>query len=845
MLVTRTSGDGSVGAGDAATARGRISLGDFVPVALQMLLVLVVLRQFQIEGKAFVELAAYTFVGFGVHAFLPLRWRLPFFALLSLGSIAFVLGAANAAWIIAIGGVLIGLCHLPVAPRWRVVLLLAVGALLMAQRSKWLPVPWSEAIWPILGSMFMFRLIVYFYDLTHDKTPVTAAQSVSYFAMLPNVCFALFPVIDFKTYRRSHYARDAAVVYQKGVDWIARGIVHLILYRYVYYYLTLAPSEVGAPADLLQYLVANFMLYLRVSGLFHLIVGIVHLFGFDLPETHNRYLLASSFSDYWRRINIYWRDFMQKVFYLPAVFAFRRFGMRWALVLAVSYVFVLTWFLHSYQWFWLRGSWLLSWQDGLFWAILGLLVVANSLYEASHGRTRSLRPPAWSLRSAAGTIAKTYATFWFICVLWSFWTADSVGAWWSLWSALGGPLTPQVVVFPLLALAIIVLGSIPAETIATARTPERVRRLLWRDRAVTAAMLVALVLVSVEAVHTKFGATIATTVHSLRSAKLSRLDGAKLERGYYEGLMDVGGFNSELWEVYNKRPENWLAVDFTGLKRFTGNFAQNELIPSAVSASQYGTITTNRHGLRDRDYGDARPAGTLRIAVLGSSSVMGWGVGDGQTFEALLEDRLAREPIDTGFAAVELLNYGVPGYQPPQQLVNFERSLQLGPNAIMYIATGREPSRSAEYLAEVLRKRIAIPYPELQAIVAEAGVTPEMDQAAILKKLEPLRGRILKAVYGRLGAQARERGIAPLWVFLPQVEDGPWREETPEALRIAQESGFRILDLDDVFRGHAVESIRLAQWDLHPNAQAHRLLADRLYAELKRGGPALFESAAR
>lgn len=828
-------------ASDVSLAPGRISPFDFGVVAVQLLLILLVLRQFQIEGKAFVELAAFAFVGFGVHAFLPLRWRLPFFALLSLASLAFVLGPVNAAWIIAIGAVLIGLCHLPLAARWRLLLLLAAGGLLMAQRSKLLPIPWSEAIWPILGSMFMFRLIVYFYDLTHDKTPVTWAQSVSYFAMLPNACFTLFPVIDFKTYRRSHYAGDACAIYQKGIDWIVRGVVHLILYRYIYHHLTLAPSEVAAPHDLLQYLVANFMLYLRVSGLFHLIVGFVHLFGFDLPETHRRYLLASSFTDYWRRINIYWKDFMQKIFYFPAVFAMRRLGTTRAMVLAILYVFVLTWFLHSYQWFWLRGSWLLVWQDVLFWAVLGVLVVLNSLYEARFGRKRSLRAPVWTWRSAALTVAKTFATFWFICVLWSFWTAESIGAWLSLWSALSGTYTMEVLLYPLLALAIIVLGSIPGPQADN----NSMRRQLWRERATTAVMLIGLLGVSIEAVHTRLGDGFATTVHSLRTAQLSRLDMAKQERGYYESLMDVGGFNSPLWEVYNKKPANWLAVDFTGLKRFTGNFAQNELIPSAVSVSQYGTITTNRYGMRDRDYVQARPSDTLRIALLGASSLMGWGVDDGQTFEALLEGRLASERGDTGFGRVELLNFGVPGYQPPQQLVNFERALALQPNAIMYIATGRELNRSAQYLAEVVRKRIAIPYPELRAIVEESGARPEMDETAILKRLEPHKGRILKAVYGGLGAQCRERNIAALWVFLPQVQDGPWREETPEALRLAQEAGFQVLNLEDVFRGRPVETIRLAEWDEHPNQMGHRLIADRLYAELVRRGPALFEAAAR
>jgi D-alanyl-lipoteichoic acid acyltransferase DltB (MBOAT superfamily) len=829
-----------------ASARALIGLADFAVVAVQLALVLLLLRQFQIEGKAFVELAAYAFAGFAVHAFLPLAWRLPFFALLSLGSIVLVLGPANAAWIIAIGAVLVGLCHLPLSVRLRGSLLLAVGALLIAQRATLLPIPWPEAIWPILGSMFMFRLIVYFYDLRHDKTPVTLAQSASYFAMLPNACFPLFPVVDFKTYRRSHYAQDAYATYQKGVDWIVRGVVHLILYRFIYYHLTLAPSEVAAPDTLLQYLVANFMLYLRVSGLFHLVIGMLHLFGFGLPETHNRYLLASSFTDFWRRINIYWKDFMQKIFYFPAVFALKKLGTTKAVIVATMYVFVLTWFLHSYQWFWLRGSWLFVWQDILFWAVLGMLVVINSLYEIKYGRKRSLGVQSFSVGSFAVTVAKTYATFWFICILWSFWTSESIGEWLALWDALGGDFSWGALLYPAIVLAVIVLGSIPRETAQGAKAAAAAaQRLMRRDRLVTAAVLVSLIVISVEDLNRRLGTELATTVHSLRSAHLSRLDNAKLERGYYEGLMAVEKFNSQLWEVYTKRPTTWLAADFTGLKRFTGDFAQTELIPSSVSSSQYGAITTNRFGMRDKDYADAPAPGVLRMAVLGPSNVMGWGVADDATFEAVLEARLNQAPPAGGAAAYELLNFGVPGYQPPQQLVNFERALALQPNAVMYVATGRELQRSAAYLAEVVQKRIAIPYPELQAIVDRAGATPAMDETELRRRLDPLGGEILEVVYRTLADRARERGMRLAWVFLPQVRSGSWQEETPEAVRLAQRAGFEVINLDDIYAGQEIADIRLAEWDDHPNTHGHALIAARLYDELGRRAGTLLAAGDR
>ena len=112
--------------------------------------------------------------------------------------------------------------------------------------------------------------------------------------------------------------------------------------------------------------------------------------------------------------------------------------------------------------------------------------------------------------------------------------------------------------------------------------------------------MVLLIGISVEPVFTQFGPEFATAMHSLRSGTMSRIDSAKMERGYYENLTDVGRFNSQLWEVYAKKPRNWLEVENAGLKRFVDGFAQVELIPSFVSTHQV------RHD-HDQSLGNARP----------------------------------------------------------------------------------------------------------------------------------------------------------------------------------------------------------------------------------------------
>ena len=98
-------------------------------------------------------------------------------------------------------------------------------------------------------------------------------------------------------------------------------------------------------ASLAGHIVCNYLLYLQVSGQFHMACGMLHLFGYQLPATHHHYLLATSFTDYWRRINIYWKDFMVRVFFNPVVFRLKRWPQPAALAIGTATVFLATWLL--------------------------------------------------------------------------------------------------------------------------------------------------------------------------------------------------------------------------------------------------------------------------------------------------------------------------------------------------------------------------------------------------------------------------------------------------------------------------------------------------------------------
>ena len=200
-------------------------------VAVQLGIILLLARAFHLESPAFYNIVLpLTAGGFLVHHWLPRVWQPWFLAALSVAGVFLIFGVVGGTWLVGVGLGLIALCHLPIAFRWRIVLILLAAAGLVAMRATWLPTPWPGAVWPVLGSMFMFRLAMYLYDLKH-RGPSPLRFVLSYFFLLPNTVFLLFPVIDFRTFLRTHYDKPAFEIYGEGIRWMFRAMTHLVLYR--------------------------------------------------------------------------------------------------------------------------------------------------------------------------------------------------------------------------------------------------------------------------------------------------------------------------------------------------------------------------------------------------------------------------------------------------------------------------------------------------------------------------------------------------------------------------------------------------------------------------------------
>ena len=817
-----------------------VALRKLALVAFQLALVLLTAHVFRIEqSSGFPVITTLIFAGFVIHALLPKQLRLPFFLFLSFAAIHLVLGYPRNIMLIGLGLGLIMICHLPIAFWYRVTLLVLSGAVLALIRVGWIETPWPKLqtlVLPVLGAMFMFRLILYVYDLRHETKPSNIWERLSYFFLLPNVCFLLFPVVDFKTFRRTYFDKDSVEIYQKGVLWIFRGITHLILYRVIYHHFVIAPSDVTTLGTVVQYMLTTYLLYLRISGQFHLIIGILCLFGFNLPETHHLYYLASSFNDYWRRINIYWKDFMMKLFYYPSFMRLRKLGMTTGLVLATFVVFAGTWLLHSYQWFWLRGTFPLTATDALFWGILGGLVAVNAVRQASKGRKQVLSEKGWSFESSLKHSLKVVGMFVSITLLWTLWSSSSIGEFIDVMRVAGdGSLSSWIILVAALA-GLVAVGvfiqyvshrGIPLSLTGAAPS-------FRRSAVFTSVGASALLLIGTAAVSPSVDSDISGFVASVKSDQLNQLDRALQERGYYEGLLNTESFTNALWNVH-QRPDNWEGVTTAGVSRETGDLMTRELIPSTQARLKQVRFTTNRWGMRDREYEQQKPPGTYRVALLGGSHVMGSGVRDHETFEAIVEERLNREHAGGAFEKYELLNFGVGAYALLQAVqVCDEKVAAFEPDAVFYFAHPREGERAINRFVHPIQEGSTIKYEFLRDLLRQAGVTPDMEHSEIERRLKPHQDEIVRWSYRLIKERADAIGARPVWVYLPLIEedDASRAADFERFARLARTEGLKILNLDGVYANYDPSAIQLAPWDTHPNPRGHQLIADRLYSEI-------------
>jgi lysophospholipase L1-like esterase len=249
-------------------------------------------------------------------------------------------------------------------------------------------------------------------------------------------------------------------------------------------------------------------------------------------------------------------------------------------------------------------------------------------------------------------------------------------------------------------------------------------------------------------------------------------------------------------------------------------------------------IRLNEWGLR----GDPVPAVSSdkrRILFLGASTTLGWGVPEEDTVEKRLERLFAA----TGQPA-EVLNAGIGNYNAERYVSRFLKQLGgLNPTDIVVQYFMRDAESLPPGGGNILLRHsqlavtLWIAYHRLFDRTGEANLVEryrkiyEPDQPGFIVMQRELK---------KLADYGRERGIRLYFMMTPDVHDLVDYKFTfvHDIMRkVAGQDGYFYVDLLPAMTGLRPEQTWAMPGDPHPNATAHKLMADALFPLLAQPTP--------
>lgn len=793
---------------------------------IQLVLLVALSRLYEVESSLHLaDLILVATLGYVVHIFLPARFNLHFFLVLGWSGLIYFLGWVDALLGIGYGLILFTALTYIVNFKLRmgtVVVIIAIPISLLAQKNGWALMHINA--FSLFGSMTIYRLLLFIYDKTYQKTNPGLIQDLSYFFMLPNMALTLFPAVDYTQWTRNYLDERAILIQKKGVQWMVLGLFHLILYRIIYSYLVLPLSGVEDLHTFIWHATSTYTLILRLSGIFHLAAGTLCLFGYNMPPVFNNYFLASGFSDIWRRLNMYFRDFMVKIFYYPVYFKIRHLGNQPATVLAILCMFIISWMLHSYQWFWFKGTFPLKWVDLIFWNTWGVLVAASVFLPKNLWRAQADRHP-W-ISSLLNT-TKIMATFLTMSLLWSLWSVNTLPEWTRIVSLATRSPFEQYVQVTLGLGFILAIGTFLYRLAVHYRwasffNPPFASRLasVW-----SFTMISGLLFLQIPAIHRQIGRSLKFDMAGLLTPRLSSEDAELQVDGYYTELL----FDNLTSPLASMKTPGGKQFQHTEGARTIPGFRYLAMRPITSFEFKGKPFTINRWGFRDQDYTLTPGPNTTRTLFMGGSFVAGSGVADNEVVDVLLEERMNALP---GTDTFEFLNLGCPHYDLLECVLQFEEDHleKFKPRYLFYFSHGKDLHRNNKDILKAFNQDYQLPFAFLEEAIRESGIQKGMTDQEILDRLSPHGEYILEQTYRELKRQCQDNRIIPVWVYWPTVDTRGSQIEAKNAVRkIVERLGFIILDLEHLYDGVDKGDMKISEEDIHPSVLNHQMTADTLF----------------
>jgi len=273
-----------------------------------------------------------------------------------------------------------------------------------------------------------------------------------------------------------------------------------------------------------------------------------------------------------------------------------------------------------------------------------------------------------------------------------------------------------------------------------------------------------------------------------------------------------------------------------------------ELRPGGAARAEV-EYRVNGLGLRGPETTLEKSPGARRVAVLGDSIAFGYWVSDEQAFARQLETLLNAAGAGTG--RVEVLNFGVPGYNLEQEIEALRsKALAFSPDLVVVLFCLNDLEGLFSYelglVQERTDRRRTLPGRVREWLVARSRLfawleyrLTELDaRRHFVKAKNPLEGRLYaeavsqqkKALQGQLAvlrSLLASHGVLGMIVVVPVLGDRfdryPHRELHRAAVEAAEAESLAAVDLLDCFSAYEFRDLRIDV--VHPSPLGHRVAA--------------------
>ena len=300
----------------------------------------------------------------------------------------------------------------------------AFYGLVHLRASWWLKVPLMAGIWiaPIavaalrpasglfgillvahFASTFMLRAPLYAYEATKKKDQMKGVgygRYLLYLIAVPLSAVKAEPVGFLALHRGLRSAVDPDLM-RRGVAQMALGLAYLTSREIgLRWGILVSGRAVAAAADDLNALtvlvgahLGLLEFFLSVAGHIHLGIGMLRVLGFDIMPGSDAPYASRNVLDWWRRWNVWFRDWLLALGYYPVVMRLKRRPYV-AVAVAGAFVFLLSGFAHAML-HTLRNPRAATWElvvgTHLTFVAQGALVVVWMMREAVQVRRRGAR----------------------------------------------------------------------------------------------------------------------------------------------------------------------------------------------------------------------------------------------------------------------------------------------------------------------------------------------------------------------------------------------------------------------------------------------------------------------